>query len=144
MPLSFGEQRKKWIEKQKQRVAAKQIEMAEYAMEVLFEESPHTDDALFAEGVYDASHKISINGSPVGGPEGPTGSRVGSHAIIKAEKAKAKMIEAGDTVTIKNTSGHTADVEYGAPTAKTWKKEGYHPFAKALDRIKRKYGNVLK
>lgn len=144
MPKSFDEQLKVWQEKQEKKIAAAQAEIVEFAMGRLFTHSPHEGSARCAKGVYDASHKISINGSPVGRAEGPTHSRAVSQAKIDMETAKTDLIKSGDRVTITNESGHAREVEYGELETSSWKSPGYAPFSTALANIKARYRNVLK
>jgi len=132
----------RFFDKQKEKIASVQIDIAKTAFDSLFAKSPHKGEpgSNFAEGEYDANHKISINGKSTSSHHSPTGSRTLSAQMIAIEKNKAEQIDCGDTAKIFNTSDHDQDVEYGG---KTWGRPGYKPYRHTKNNLRARYNNVL-
>jgi len=132
----------KFFNRQKEKIASVQTDIAQAALGSLFAKSPHKGQpgSKYAKGEYDANHKISINSKPVSSHHPPTGSRELSAQMIEMEKSKANQVSCGDTVKIFNTSEHAQEVEYSGAT---WSRPGYKPYNHAQNNLEARYRSVL-
>jgi hypothetical protein len=119
-------------------VLNKQKEIVSTAMDSLFSLSPHyiggsLGRSRYAQGEYDANHKVLIDGMPMTSKNAPTFSYEVSKSINEAEKGVLDLVtELGHTVSVTNFAPHAIEVETGFG----WRVPGYAPYTITNDLIK--------
>jgi len=144
---------KMFFDKTRKRTVNVEKKIMKDALDSLYEFSPHymDPDSPFANGEYEINHKVSVNDGettshhpPIGSGQQTKGAIEEGHLkeFIEKEKDRVDVAKCGDSVSIFNTTAHADAVETGDDPV--WQKEGYFPYKRTKDYLKKRYKNVLK
>ncbi len=148
--MSIKEEFESFISTIEENVVEAQQNVAHTVMEELFTHSPHYDpkkghlgkqgQVIYAQGEYDANHKVSSKDQQRSRHNTPTFSKGVSKAFHNDEAGKINNVSnIGDTIFITNDTAHADKVETGSG----WKKAGYATFNKAAHSAKKIHAGVL-